>query len=136
MGYWITSLVLIALGILGIMTIGRPFLLVGLAMLVLGPLRRRPLAFWPPLLAVIAYNVAFWLVVPLYCSASSNPGVASTPTTCASLIGIGWPATASGLADPAAAIDQANQVGFAFAAATFVVVLTGLVWQRRARLRT
>ena len=57
MGYWITSLALIAFGFLGAFSIGRPFFLVGLSMLVLGPLRRRPALFWPPLLAVVACNV-------------------------------------------------------------------------------
>jgi hypothetical protein len=58
MAYWITSLGLIAFGFLGMFSIGRPFFLVGLAMLVLGPVRRRPMIFWPSLLAVVAYNWA------------------------------------------------------------------------------
>ena len=70
MGYWIASLGLIAFGFLGALSIGRPFFLVGLAMLVLGPVRRHPALFWPPLLAVVAYNVGYWAVAPLYCTAT------------------------------------------------------------------
>jgi hypothetical protein len=68
MAYWITSLGLIAFGFLGMFSIGRPFFLVGLAMLVLGPVRRRPMIFWPSLLAVVAYNVGYWAVAPLHCT--------------------------------------------------------------------
>ena len=56
MGYWVATFGLIVFGVIAMFSIGRPFLLVGLAMLVLGPLRTRPIWFWPPLAAVIAYN--------------------------------------------------------------------------------
>lgn len=73
MGYSIASLALMAFGIAGIMTIGRTFILIGLSMLVLGPVRRRALVFWPLLTASIAYNVAYLLIEPFYCSSSSTP---------------------------------------------------------------
>jgi hypothetical protein len=133
MGYWIASVTLIAFGIAGSMTIGRPFFIVGLAMVVLGPLRHRPLLFWPPMLAVIAYDVTFWAISPLYCSATSLPGGSSGSTTCSSLIGIGWPATASGLADAGSVFDQANAVALLAAAGTFVIVLTVMLWRQRTQ---
>ncbi len=135
MGYWIVSVALIAFGIAGMMTIGQPFVLVGLAMVVLGPLRRRPLLFWPPLLAVIAYNLAFWAISPLYCSATSLAGGPAGPTTCSSLFGIGWPTTANGLADPASVLDLTTRIALLVAAATFVIVLGSMLWRRRAARR-
>ena len=62
MGYWIAALLLVAFGFITGFSIGPPFLLVGLAMLVLGPLRRRPRLYWPPLVGVLAFILG---VVPL-----------------------------------------------------------------------
>jgi hypothetical protein len=124
--YWVASLGLLGFGIVGMFSIGRPFFLVGLAMLVLGPLRRRPILFWPPLLAVIAYNVGYWAVAPLSCTAIEAVGGTST-TTCSWLIGIDY--SGSGIFNPS--LDLANQVGLVVAAVIFVVVLAANV--RRAR---
>ena len=126
MGYWVGSLCLIAFGVVAMFSIGRPFLLVGLAMLILGPLRRRPVLYWPPLLAVIAYNVGYWAVAPLYCTATEAAGGTST-TTCSSLIGIGY--SGSGIYNPS--LDPANQAGLLLAAIVFVVALAGMLWQGR-----
>ena len=126
MGYWITSLCLIAFGFLGALSIGRPFFLVGLAMLVLGPVRRRPAIFWPPLLAVVAYNVGYWAVAPLYCTATEKVGGPST-TTCSSVLGINY--SGSGLYNPS--LDPANAAGLLLAALTFVVVLVAIIAKRR-----
>lgn len=130
MGYWVASLSLIAFGVVAMFSIGRPFLLIGLAMIILGPLRSRPVLFWPPLVAVIAYNVGYWAVAPLYCTATEAAGGAST-TTCSSLIGIGY--SGSGIYNPS--LDPANQAGLLMAAIAFVIALAGLLWQRR-RVRT
>jgi len=127
MGYWITSLGLIAFGFLGALSIGRPFFLVGLAMLVLGPVRRRPTLFWPPLLAVVAYNVGYWAVAPLYCTATEAVGGLST-TVCSSVLGINY--SGSGLYNPSP--DPANVAGLLLAAVTFVVVLAAIILKRRS----
>jgi hypothetical protein len=126
-GYWITSLALMAFGVAGMFSIGRPFFLVGLAMLVLGPLRRRPALYWPPLVAVIAYNVGYWAVVPLSCTATQAVEGAST-TVCSSLLGITW--SGSGIYNPS--LEPANQVGLLLAAVAFVVVLAAMLWRGRA----
>ncbi len=127
MGYWIASLGLIAFGFLGALSIGRPFFLVGLAMLVLGPVRRRPALFWPPLLAVVAYNVGYWAVAPLYCTATGTVGGPST-TACSSVLGINYSGT--GLYNPS--LDPANLAGLLLAAVTFVVVLVAIIAKRRS----
>ena len=127
MGYWITSLGLIAFGFLGALSIGRPFFLVGLAMLVLGPVRRRPTLFWPPLLAVVAYNVGYWAVAPLYCTATEAVGGLST-TVCSSVLGINY--SGSGLYNPS--LDPANMAGLLLAAVAFVVVLVAIISKRRS----
>lgn len=126
MGYWAASLGLIASGVVAMFSISRPFLLVGLAMLMLGPLRSRPVLFWPPLVAVIAYNVGYWAVASLSCTATEAAGGTST-TTCSSLIGIGY--SGSGIYNPS--LDRANQAGLLLAVIAFIVVLATLLWQRR-----
>ena len=127
MGYWITSLGLIAFGFLGAFSIGRPFFLVGLAMLVLGPVRRRPALFWPPLLAVVAYNVGYWAVAPLYCTATEVVGGPST-TVCSSVLGINY--SGSGTYNPS--LDPANMAGLLLAAIAFVGVLAAIILKRRS----
>ena len=127
MGYWITSLGLIAFGFLGAFSIGRPFFLVGLAMLVLGPVRRRPALFWPPLLAVVAYNVGYWAVAPLYCTATETVGGPST-TVCSSVLGINY--SGSGTYNPSG--DPANMAGLLLAVVVFVGVLVAIISKRRS----
>ena len=127
MGYWITSLGLIPFGFVGMFSIGRPFFLVGLAMLVLGPARRHAMIFWPPLLAVVAYNVGYWAVAPLYCTATEAVGGQST-TTCSNLLGITY--SGSGLYNPS--LDPANVAGLLLAVVVFVVVLVAIILKRRS----
>ncbi|MFI5258149.1 MAG: hypothetical protein ACHQ01_00850 [Candidatus Limnocylindrales bacterium] len=134
MGYWIASFALIGFGIAGIMTIGRTFLLIGLTMLILGPLRRRALVFWPLMTASIAYSVASLLIEPFYCSASSSPG-GDSATTCSSLLGIPWPAVAGGLADPASVTDTVNRLAIVLAVAVFAFVLGWLMLHREAQAK-
>lgn len=128
MAYWITSLALIGFGILGVASIGQPFFLVGLAMVLLGAFRERPLIFWPPLLAVIAYNLAFLAVAPFYCTASSTVGSTST-TVCSSLIGLRH--TGESIYNPS--FMPAVWVGLTFAGLTAIAVLAFLLWKRRTR---
>lgn len=128
--YLVTGLSLVVFGVLAMFSIGRPFFLVGLAMLILGPLRSRPALFWPPLAAVVAYNVGWWAVAPLSCTATETVGATSGRTICSSLLGIDY--SGSGIYNPS--LDPANQAGLAFAAIAFVVVLAATLWHgRRAR---
>jgi hypothetical protein len=92
MAYWILAVALIVFGFITGFSIGQPFLLVGLVMLGLGPVRNRPLVFWPPLLGVIAFNVVYVAIAPFSCTAGLLLDVSGggTPiaTVCTSLIGL------------------------------------------------
>jgi hypothetical protein len=92
MTYWIAATALIVFGFITGFSIGQPFLLVGLVMLGLGPVRNRPIVFWPPLLGVIAFNVVYLAIAPFSCSAGflldSSGGGTPTSTVCTSLLGI------------------------------------------------
>lgn len=132
MAYWITTVGLIAFGFIAMLSIGRPFLLIGLTMLLLRPLRTRPAAFWPPLAAVFAWNVAFMAIAPMYCVATQSVGVGSSSestTVCRSLTGIVY--SGRGIYNPPT--EPASQAALLFAVVTFVVVLAGVLWLRRSR---
>jgi hypothetical protein len=77
--------VLIGFGLLALFSIGLPFLVTGLALVVLRPVRHRPASFWPSLIAVWAFFIGFLLVAPLGCTATTAP--AQPRTTCSSLLG-------------------------------------------------
>ena len=132
MGYWSVSVALIAFGTLGLMTIGLPFLMIGLAMLLLGRIRHRALAYWPIMLGLIAYNIAFWLTIPFYCSASSTPDGLSSAATCSSLTGIPWPDDATGMNVTPAAFGISFGFAVVVGIVTAVLVLSWL-WMDRER---
>jgi hypothetical protein len=87
--------------------------------------------FWPPLLAVVAYNVGYWAVAPLYCTATEAVGGPST-TTCSSVLGINY--SGSGLYNPS--LDPANMAGLLLAAVAFVVALAAIILKRRSKRDT
>jgi hypothetical protein len=138
--YWITSLALVVFGFLTGFSIGQPFLLVGLALIVLGPFRRRPRIFWPALLAVIAFDVGYWAVVPFSCTASAGVGASATSATsattattattvCSSLIGLRY--SGESVYDPSRL--PALAVGLLLAGVVGSAVFALLTWQGRAR---
>ncbi len=90
--YWTFVALLIGFGFLAAMSIGAPFLLFGLALAVLYPLRHRAAAFWPPLAGLGAFVVGYVLVAPLGCTSTARavvPGrqVPPSHTTCTTLLG-------------------------------------------------
>ena len=87
MTYWLSSLAMVAFGFIASFSIGQPFFLVGLVMLSVGAFRDRPLIFWPPVAAVVAYNVTYLAIAPLACTSTAGTR-ASSSTACSSLLGI------------------------------------------------
>jgi hypothetical protein len=122
MSYWIAALCLVAFGFVTGFSIGAPFLLVGLALLVLGPLRRWPRLFWSPLAGVVAFILGVVLFIPLSCTATGEVGQISS-TVCTSILGPTW--SGSGLYNPppeafALAFRAGVGAGVGAAIATFV----------------
>ena len=131
MGYWILSFGLIVFGILGLMAIGLPFLMIGMAMLLLSRVRHRAMVFWPIILGLIAANLAFWLTIPFYCSASSSPD-GGFSATCSSLIGISWPDNGASIYDTPTALGIPLSFALIAGFVTAAVVLSWL-WMSRER---
>jgi hypothetical protein len=75
------AVALIVFGMIAIFSIGAPFLLTGLVMLVCSPWRRRRDILFPALAAVGGLTLGYLLVAPLGCMSSSAPGAASSGTT-------------------------------------------------------
>ncbi len=87
--YWVAAGSVTLLGLYNVFTFGSPVLLFGLALLVLGPFRRRRSVFWPGVAAVLAFISAFLLVMPLDCATSGNP-TPPVSTWCRNALGVHW----------------------------------------------
>jgi hypothetical protein len=134
MRYWLVCLGLIGFGFVAVLSIGRPFLMVGLAMLLLWPVRHRAAFFWPPISAVIAWNVGFFAIAPFSCTATQAIGVGSASsndsvTVCTSLTGITY--SGGGVFNPS--LQPASDLGLLVAVVTAGAVLAIVLWAGRAR---
>jgi len=114
--YRLIALLLLGFGVLAMASIGLPFFILGLTMLILWPLRERRRLFASLLVGVLTFVIVGVLVGPLSCTAtetadaSREHGTAvESRTICDNLLGITyegttgynpplWPALASGLA--------------------------------------
>lgn len=129
MSYWIAALLLVAFGFVTGFSIGAPFFLVGLATLVLGPLRRRPRLYWPPLVGIIAFIVDVVLFIPLSCTATDGVGQVSS-IVCAGILGPIW--SGSGLYNPPPeAFALVFRAGAVAGVAAAFVTLAWLTYRRR-----
>ena len=129
MSYWIAALLLVAFGFVTGFSIGPPFLLVGLALLVLGPVRRWPRLFWPPLVGVLAFILGVVLFVPLSCTATADAGQISK-TVCTSILGPTW--SGSGLYNPPPeAFALALRVGLGAGVVAAIVTFVWLTVRRQ-----
>ncbi len=127
MSYWRSTLALIVVGFLTGFSIGPFLLLIGFAMLVLGPFRSRPLIYWPPMAAAIGFIVGYLTVAPFYCAAHADAGGTST-TTCSSLAGIQY--TGVGIYNPSLLPGVYAGLGVALLTAFLV---GGTLWWRSKR---
>lgn len=131
MTYWVVALAVTLFGFVAGFSIGAPFLVLGLALFVLGPFRRRPRVFWPPLVAVSAFLVTVALLFPLWCVATSEAGGGSS-TVCTSIAGPTWAGT--GLYNPPPeAYETPVRDGLVVAAGAALVTLSWLTIRRRAQ---
>jgi hypothetical protein len=89
--------VLIVFGILAGFSIGQPFLLLGIGLLILYPCRLRRRVFWPLLIGLVAFLTGMTLVTPMWCTAVSIPGGPSQ-TVCTNVLGFTW--SGAGLYNP------------------------------------
>jgi len=108
--YWPAVILLLMFGTLAVLTIGTPFLVLGMALAVLRATRASRRVFWTVIASIGSFFVAYIAVSPLWCTSSATPsGLGIGPTHCSNLIGIDysgtghynpahWPAAVTGLA--------------------------------------
>ncbi len=124
---------LVLFGIVGLFSIGAPFLLTGLAMLLCFPWRRRREVLWSALAGVWGLTIGYILVAPLGCTSSASRaagGVLSEGgTTCNGLL-----LDYSGGPSYNAPLLPALLVGLASAAASALLVRMFVTRRRRTHV--
>jgi hypothetical protein len=68
LGYAFVAVALIIFGVAGLFSIGAPFLLTGLVMLICFPWRRRRGILWPAIAGVWGFTLGYVLIAPLGCT--------------------------------------------------------------------
>jgi hypothetical protein len=96
--YWGVVVVLVGFGYFALFSIGAPFLLTGIAMIVVSPWRNRREVLWPALVGVWAFVLGYLLVAPLGCTSKTMAVTAGSPaaashTTCTNILGIDYSGT-------------------------------------------
>ena len=96
--YWGVAVVLVGFGYLALFSIGAPFLLTGIAMMVVSPWRTRREVLWPALVGVWAFVLGYLLVAPLGCTSrtmavTTGSPAAASHTTCTNILGIDYSGT-------------------------------------------
>ena len=113
--YWTLVVVLIAIGALGLLSIGLPFLLLGLMLAIVSQRRHQTRVVATGVAAIVGFMVGYILVAPTSCVASSvNSADGIEHRACTSIIGFGY----SGAND--------SGVTFGLIAGLVVAVLFGL----------
>lgn len=128
--YWLAALVVTAIGVVGGFTLGLWVVPAGIAMLVLGPFRRRALVFWPALLGVVGFVAALAALAPMTCERTSATNASET-TVCSNMLGWTWRGDGAYVLPPEADRD-AFVVGLVVGGATAVAVSGVLLARRRA----
>jgi hypothetical protein len=83
LGYTLLAVALIIFGFAGLFSIGAPFLLTGVVMLVCFPWRRRRGILWPAIAGVWGFTLGYVLIAPLGCThtVSLTRALTSTAST-------------------------------------------------------
>jgi hypothetical protein len=88
--YFAIATVLTLFGMVAIFSVGTPFLLTGLVMIVVAPLRRRRALFWALLSCPTLFTLGYVTVAPLGCTSTSSTsfgGVTTQQASCSALVG-------------------------------------------------
>jgi hypothetical protein len=85
--YWVFSAIVVLFGIVTGFSIGVFILPIGLALVVLGPVRKRPRVYWPGLMAVVGFVLGVLLYGPLTCTSTAMIPDGVAKTVCTSILG-------------------------------------------------
>ena len=87
MAYWVLSVSVLLAGLITGFSVGTFILPIGIALIVLGPARHRPRLYWPVLLGVVGYEIAFLLYAPLTCTSTATVPGGVAETVCTTILG-------------------------------------------------
>jgi hypothetical protein len=91
--YWSLAVALIAFGLLGLISIGLPFLLTGIAMAALAPRRADRTILWPTLIGIWGFVLGYVLTGPIGCATTSSAEPGSSvveSTSCGNVLGLDY----------------------------------------------
>jgi hypothetical protein len=88
--YWTLAVFLIGFGFLGILSIGLPFLLLGITLAILARRRHETGIIASGVAAIVGFTVGYILVAPLSCTLTERSSHPDAHTVCTSLLGINY----------------------------------------------
>jgi hypothetical protein len=89
--YWALAVFLIGFGFLGILSIGLPFLLLGITLAILARRRHETGVIAAGVAAIVGFTLGYILLAPLSCTtAGSAPLGAGSHTACGNILGINY----------------------------------------------
>jgi hypothetical protein len=88
--YWTVTVVLIAFGTLGLLSIGFPFLLLGIALAIVAQRRHETGLVAGVVAAAVGFSVGYILIAPLTCSTSASSADPVEQTVCSNVLGIDY----------------------------------------------
>jgi hypothetical protein len=91
--YWTLVVVLIAFGTLGLISIGFPFLLLGLMLAIVSQRRHETGVVAAGVAAIVGFMVGYILVAPLGCTTGVNSVDPVEHTVCTNILGIDYSGT-------------------------------------------
>jgi hypothetical protein len=88
--YWTLTVVLIAFGVLGLLSIGLPFLLLGIMLAIVSQRRHETGVVAAGVAAIVGFVTGYILFAPLGCTMSANSVDPVEHTVCTNVLGINY----------------------------------------------
>ncbi|MGZ8652050.1 MAG: hypothetical protein ACXWX5_07730 [Actinomycetota bacterium] len=88
--YWGLVVFLIVFGLLGLLSIGFPFLLLGITLAILSHRRHETGVIAAGVAAIVGFTVGYILVAPLGCTSSGGAPGSTSHTVCSNIVGIDY----------------------------------------------
>ncbi|MGH2594685.1 MAG: hypothetical protein ACRDH7_01835 [Actinomycetota bacterium] len=96
--YWALAVFLIGFGFLGILSIGMPFLLLGIMLAIVARRRHEPGVVAAGVAAIVGFTLGYILIVPLDCTMTQSSYHPVAHTVCSNILGINY--SGAGIYDP------------------------------------
>jgi membrane-bound ClpP family serine protease len=88
--YWALVVFLIAYGFLGLLSVGLPFLLLGITLAILSQRRHETGVIAAGVASIVGFTLGYLLVAPLGCTTSASSAQPVAHTVCTNILGIDY----------------------------------------------